>query len=78
MGWQHPAPDFHVVFVDHDSMTVDHVDIWMAIEIIGDIYKGARQQQIVGIQVGHDRPAGFCKSLVDRISLAVILGGLPL
>src|SRR5262249_39751293 len=47
-------------------------------EIVRHIVKGAGQQQIVRVEIGHDLARRMLKAEVDRMRLAVILAGLAM
>src|SRR6266571_4431234 len=51
---QYPSSNFPVVFIDHNSVAINGINIRIAAEIFRDIGKSARQEKIIGIEIRHN------------------------
>ncbi len=74
---QDPMPYLLILVVDQDAVTVHHVHVGMVGKVVSDAGQRARQQQVVGIQPGHDLAGCVGETQIDRVGLAVVGSGNP-
>ena len=72
VAWQDPASNFPSALVDDNPMSVDHVDFWMLSEKPAHKTKCSWQEQVVGIQIGHDFAVEVAEALRNSMGLAFV------
>ena len=79
MRRQNPPPDLAVMDVDQQTVAVDHFHMGMTLKRLRDGMQGPRQQQVVGIKIGHDLAIrNMVETAIYRDGLAAIGSGLPI
>jgi hypothetical protein len=80
MRGEEPAADFLRVFIHQDAVSVNHIDLRVAGEPVGDEGQGAGQVEVVGVDPGHDilGPAGSPRETpCDGLGLAAVGRTVP-
>src|SRR5206468_10015934 len=55
---QYPSSNFPVVFIDHNSVAINGINIRIAAEILCHVSKNTRQEKVVRIEIGHNFATG--------------------